>query len=204
MAKVKEAGVLELTGLDSLGEVVVQARQQVQGERPLLVAIDGRSGSGKTTLAAELATWLSKRGIAAEVFHLEGLYQGWSGLAQAALVWQQLAEAVADGRASSPETAPHWFGWDWGSSQATGPHPFTAAQQAAGGVLIAEGVGALTGTHDVGVFVELDTARRRQRALARDGETYRPYWDMWAAQEADLLAAYASAYAGAGVRYVQR
>ncbi|HJD50568.1 MAG TPA: hypothetical protein H9908_01665 [Candidatus Rothia avistercoris] len=174
------------------------------GRRPLLVAIDGRSGSGKTTLAAELATWLSKRGIVAEVFHLEGLYQGWSGLARAALVWQQLAETVADGRASSPGTAPHWFGWDWGSSQATGPHPFTAAQQAAGGVLIAEGVGALTGTHDVGVFVELDTARRRQRALARDGETYRPYWDMWAEQEADLLAAYASAYAGAGVRYVQR
>lgn len=142
MAKVKEAGVLELTGLDSLGEVVAQAHQQVQDGRPLLVAIDGRSGSGKTTLATELATWLSKRGVAAEVFHLEGLYQGWSGLAQAALVWQQLAEAVADGRASSPETAPHWFGWDWGSSQTTGPHPFTAAQQAAGGVLIAEGVGA--------------------------------------------------------------
>ena len=119
-------------------------------------------------------------------------------------MWQQLAEAVADGRASSPETAPHWFGWDWASSQATGPHPFTAAQQAVGGVLIAEGVGALPGTHDVGVFVELDTARRRQRALARDGETYRPYWDMWAEQEADLLAAYASAYAGAGVRYVQQ
>ncbi|MGV3149165.1 hypothetical protein [Rothia sp. 11273D007AR] len=194
MAKVKEAGVLELTGLDSLGEVVVQAHQQVPGRRPLLVAIDGRSGSGKTTLAAELATWLSKRGIAAEVFHLEGLYQGWSGLAQAALVWQQLAEAVADGRASSPETAPHWFGWDWGRSQTTGPHPFTAAQQAAGGALIAEGVGALTGTHDVGVFVELDTARRRQRALARDGETYRPYWDMWAAQEVTLLQDYVGAY----------
>ena len=120
------------------------------------------------------------------------------------LVWQQLAEAVVSGRASSPDTAPRWFGWDWVSSQATGPYLFTAAQQAAGGVLIAEGVGALTGAHDVGVFVELDTEHRRQRALARDGETYRPYWDMWAEQEADLLAAYASAYAGAGVRYLQR
>ena len=196
--------MLELTGLDPLGEIVAQAHQQLQGVRPLLVTLDGRSGSGKTTLSAELAAWLRERGIVAEVFHLENLYQGWNGLAQAALVWQQLAEAVVGGRASSPDTAPHWFGWDWGSSQVTGPHPFTAAQQAAGGVLIAEGVGALTGTHDVGVFVELDTARRRQRALARDGETYRPYWDMWAAQEADLLAAYASAYAGAGVRYVQR
>lgn len=196
--------MLNLTGLGPLGEIVVQARQQLQGMRPLLVTLDGRSGSGKTTLSAELATWLRERGVIAEVFHLENLYQGWNGLAQAALVWQQLAEAVVGGRASSPDTAPHWFGWDWGSSQVTGPHPFTAAQQAAGGVLIAEGVGALTGTHDVGVFVELDAARRRQRALARDGETYRPYWEVWAEQEADLLAAYTRAYAGAGVRYVQQ
>ena len=190
--------------LEPLCELIEQARDRQEGERPLLVAVDGRSGSGKTTLAGDLAACLRGRGLAAEVFHLEDLYQGWSGLAQAALVWQQLAEAVVSGRASSPDTAPRWFGWDWANSQATGPHPFTAAQQASGGVLIAEGVGALTGAHDVGVFVELDTARRRQRALARDGETYRPYWDMWAAQEADLLAAYASAYEGAGVRYIQQ
>lgn len=190
--------------LGPLCEFIEQARDHQEGERPLLVAVDGRSGSGKTTLAGDLAACLRVRGLVAEVFHLEDLYQGWSGLAQAALVWQQLAEAVVSGRASSPGTAPRWFGWDWVSSRATGPHPFTAAQQAAGGVLIAEGVGALTGAHDVGVFVELDTARRRQRALARDGETYRPYWNMWAAQEADLLAAYASAYEGAGVRYIQR
>lgn len=190
--------------LESLRELIEQAQGHKEGERPLLLAVDGRSGSGKTTLAGDLAACLRGRGLATEVFHLEDLYQGWSGLAQAALVWQQLAEAVVSGRASSPGTAPHWFGWDWTNSQVTGPHPFTAAQQAADGVLIAEGVGALTGAHDVGVFVELDTARRRQRALARDGETYRPYWDMWAAQEADLLAAYASAYEGAGVRYIQQ
>ncbi|MDO4821611.1 MAG: hypothetical protein Q4A03_06205 [Rothia sp. (in: high G+C Gram-positive bacteria)] len=190
--------------LEPLCELIEQARSHQEGERPLLVAVDGRSGSGKTTLAGDLAACLRGRGMVTEVFHLEDLYQGWSGLAQAALVWQRLAEAVVSGRASSPGAAPRWFGWDWASSQATGPHPFTAAQQAAGGVLIAEGVGALTGAHDVGVFVELDTVRRRQRALARDGETYRPYWDMWAEQEADLLAAYASAYEGAGVRYLQR
>lgn len=187
--------------LGPLCELIEQARDHEEGERPLLVAIDGRSGAGKTTLAGDLAAGLRGRGLATEVFHLEDLYQGWSGLALAALVWQQLAETVVSGRASSPGTAPHWFGWDWASSRPTGPHLFTAAQQAAGGVLIAEGVGALTGAHDVGVFVELDAARRRQRALARDGETYRPYWDMWAQQEANLLTAYASAYAGTDVRY---
>lgn len=194
--------MLELRELAAVGEVVVQARHRLHGERPLLVALDGRSGSGKTTLSAELAAWVKEQNIPAQVFHLEDLYQGWGGLAQAALAWQQLAQTVVSGRANTTDQTPHWFGWDWGTSQPTGPHPFTAAWQAAGGVLIAEGVGALTGAHDVGIFVELDATRRRQRALARDGETYLPYWEMWAEQEAELLTAYASAYAGADVRYL--
>ncbi|WP_326503631.1 hypothetical protein [Rothia nasimurium] len=157
-------------------------------QRPVLVALDGRSGAGKTTLAGELAACVRGRGLVVEVFHLEDLYQGWEGLAQAARVWQRLAEAVMDGRANFPGSAPRWFGWDWSASKPTGPHTLTVPEELRGGVLLAEGVGALTGAHDVGVFVELDADRRRQRALARDGETYRPYWDMWAAQEDELLA----------------
>ena len=30
---------------------------------------------------------------------------------------------------------------------------------------------------------------RKQRALDRDGDTYAPYWDVWAAQEAEHFAA---------------
>ncbi|WP_237225038.1 hypothetical protein [Rothia nasisuis] len=184
--------------------LVREAKAALQEPRPLLLALDGRSGSGKTCLAASLVSKLAVAEIPAQVFHLEDLYQGWSGLAQAARTWQQLAEAVMSGRASSPGTAPHWNGWDWARSEPTGPHTFTLPDQLSSGVLIAEGVGALTGAHDLGVFVEVPTDLRKARALARDGETYRPYWDMWAKQEADLLAAYASAYAGAGVRYVQQ
>ncbi len=193
-----------LSSVSDLGAVVKDSRGRLGEPRPLLVAVDGRSGSGKTTLAGNLAVELSRRGLPNRVFHLEDLYQGWSGLAQAARTWQQLAEAVVSGRASSPDTAPLWFGWDWATSEPTGPHPLALSEELGAGVLIAEGVGALTGAHDVGVFVELDTERRRQRALARDGETYRPYWDMWAAQETNLLAAYASAYGGADVRYIQQ
>ena len=32
---------------------------------------------------------------------------------------------------------------------------------------------------------------RRTRALARDGETFAPHWDRWAAQEEDYLARHA-------------
>lgn len=190
--------------LGPLCGLIEQARDHKEGERPLLVAVDGRSGSGKTTLAANLAACLRRRGLLVEVFQLEDLYQGWRGLGQAALVWQQLAEAIMSGRASSPASAPHWCGWDWATSEPTGPHPFTAAWQAAGGVLIAEGVGALTGAHDLGVFVELDSVRRRQRALARDGQAYRPYWELWAAQEEELLQAHARTYAGVDVCYRQK
>jgi hypothetical protein len=60
-------------------------------------------------------------------------------------------------------------------------------------VLIVEGVGA--GAWRAAVFesvvVWLETPRsvRKKRALDRDGETFAPYWDMWAAQEDALLAA---------------
>jgi hypothetical protein len=33
------------------------------------------------------------------------------------------------------------------------------------------------------VWMQAPTSSRRARALARDGDTYRPHWDRWAAQE---------------------
>ena len=39
------------------------------------------------------------------------------------------------------------------------------------------------------VWVEADAATRRARALARDGATYEPWWDVWADQERVLFAA---------------
>ena len=33
------------------------------------------------------------------------------------------------------------------------------------------------------VWVDAPTALRKERALSRDGETYAPHWDRWAAQE---------------------
>ncbi|MGO1508785.1 MAG: hypothetical protein ACTHW5_12165, partial [Microbacterium sp.] len=36
---------------------------------------------------------------------------------------------------------------------------------------------------DVRVWVESPQTSRKRRALDRDGDGFRPYWDSWAAQE---------------------
>ncbi len=37
------------------------------------------------------------------------------------------------------------------------------------------------------VFVDADPILRKRRGITRDGESYRPHWDQWAAQEAALF-----------------
>ncbi|HPU04000.1 MAG TPA: ATP-binding protein, partial [Rhodoglobus sp.] len=58
--------------------------------------------------------------------------------------------------------------------------------------IIVEGVGAISGASralaDLALWVQLDDASRKQRALARDGDAYAPHWDRWAAQELRYLA----------------
>lgn len=174
------------TNSEQLADLIVKA-QEHQGDAPLLVALDGRSGAGKTSLAAQLASLLAAR-LPVEVFHLEHTYQGWGGLAPAVEQWRRISQALISG-----QDAGVWYGWDWQADQLTGPHPFTAS--ARGGVLLVEGVGALCGSHHLGIWVELSASERKHRALTRDGETYRPYWDMWAAQEDSLLAANPQVYA---------
>ncbi len=146
--------------------------------RTTVVCIDGRSGAGKTALAARLAADLD-----AAVVHLDDIYPGWDGLAAGvALLAGRVLEPLARGE---PALVPRW---DWQAGAWAGP-----AQLAPPRVLIVDGVGvasAVIRRHaSVTVWLELDAAERRRRALARDGATYEPYWDQWAAQEDRLIAA---------------
>lgn len=147
-----------------------------------VVLIDGRSGSGKTTLAAQLAAELSADKSRAQTLHLDLLYPGWDGLAQGSL-------AVT--------TALHESGYQ--------PYDWHAGQFATSWIaldperpLVIEGCGALTeanlaaalawaskrGVAEVrAIWLECDETLRRERALARDGETFAPHWERWAAQE---------------------
>ncbi|MDO4898698.1 MAG: hypothetical protein Q3965_05250 [Rothia sp. (in: high G+C Gram-positive bacteria)] len=150
------------------------------GETPLLVAVDGRSGAGKTGLTNTLLELLARAEVPAAAFRLDDMYQGWRGLLPAVESWQQMSHRIVSG-----QDAGGWLGWDWATNAPTSPYPFPALPL--GGVLLVEGVGALCGSHDIGVWVQLPDVERKQRALARDGQTYIPYWDTWAKQEEELF-----------------
>lgn len=143
-----------------------------------IVAIDGRSGSGKSTFARALSTELDD----APLLELERIYPGWDGLERGLdiLVSAVLEPLCGDRTALVPQW--DWTTSDWGPTRPIAPAP----------VLILEGVGAgaqrVTPHLSTLVWLEADTTTRKTRALARDGATYEPYWDIWATQEETLLA----------------
>ncbi|MEB7505750.1 chorismate-binding protein [Arthrobacter koreensis] len=150
--------------------------------RPLLIAVDGFSGAGKTSLALELAAALRPHRSVA-VFHLEDVYPGWDGLQEGMDYYRrEVLVPLASGQPA------RWQAWDWTAGQ-YGRRQETGHAD----IVIFEGVGAghraARSLLDAVVWVEAPEALRKERALARDGETYAPHWDRWAAQEAAWAAA---------------
>lgn len=158
---------------------------------PIIIAIDGRSGSGKTTLTHLITKRLTAGGYAHAIFRLDDTYQGWQGLKAAIQAWKQSSADLSAGRSTN------WYGWDWEENRPTGPHRFTPSAK----ILLVEGVGSLTGTADIRCWVERPSNLRQEDALERDGETYRPFWNIWAHQEEDLLKYEASCYQQVDILY---
>jgi uridine kinase len=143
---------------------------------PVVVLIDGRSGAGKSTIAAVVS-----RALHADLLALDSVYPGWDGLAAGVeVVRSRVLAPLAGGRRAS------WPAWDWTLEC---PAPERSLEPGRG--LVVEGSGALTpGTRElsqVQVWVESPESSRRARAFARDGDTYRPHWERWAAQEDEHL-----------------
>ncbi|MGN6324718.1 hypothetical protein [Pseudolysinimonas sp.] len=140
--------------------------------RPV-VLVDGGSGAGKTSLGRLLAPALD-----AQLVSLDALYPGWDGLEAGS------AAVVSD--VLRPHD-PGWRAWDWRAERPAEWHALDPARP-----LVVEGCGALSraarGLATFGVWVELDAAERKRRALARDGDEYAPHWDRWARQEAAFWA----------------
>jgi cytidylate kinase len=131
-----------------------------------VVLVDGKSGSGKTELARRLAP-----AIGAQLVRLDDLYPGWDGLeAASAMVSREIL------------TRHRWRRWDWSADAPAEWHELDRTLP-----LVVEGSGALTRATrpaaTFGIWVDLHEPARKRRALARDGVTYEPYWDRWAAQE---------------------
>ncbi|MED6046615.1 MULTISPECIES: nucleoside/nucleotide kinase family protein [Rothia] len=175
------AGILE----QLLGRDGTLPPEHWRNRAPLVLAVDGRSGAGKTSLAARLAAAAAARCPAGVVlFHLEDLYPGWDGLTEGVRLWTEMLTRLLDGRDAA------WRAWDWAAGA---PDPAERILSAEAALIIAEGVGASAPGHpevvpDLTVWLQLPAAQRRRRALARDGELYRPHWERWAAQEDALLA----------------
>jgi para-aminobenzoate synthetase len=148
---------------------------------PVIIAIDGRSGAGKTTLAIELAARLRNH-RKVSLFHLEDIYPGWDGLV--AGIERYVATVLAPLRRAEPAT---WASWDWENNR-DGDTKVTLPAE----IVIVEGVGAAAAAArpllDAVIWADSPDGERRSRALERDGDTYEPFWDRWASQEAELLA----------------
>lgn len=148
--------------------------------RPVIIAVDGRSGAGKTTVAVELAALL-RRHRSVSLFHLEDIYPGWDGLAGG--VARYIETVLAPLSLGMPAT---WTQWDWAAE-----HDGASRTTELAPVVIVEGVGSSHGGAgaflDATIWVDAPSQNRKERALERDGDTYAPFWDLWADQEERLL-----------------
>ena len=156
-------------GQPSLDDLVRLANA---GPDRAVVLIDGGAGSGKTTLGHQLSD--SWRGPV-QLVSLDDVYPGWSGLAGGS---DAVHASILRAR------RPGYRRWDWALSARAEWVPLEPDR-----ALIIEGCGALTPRSSalatLRIWCDLDADTRRDRAVARDGETLARHWDDWAAQEAE-------------------
>ena len=157
---------------DDLGHLADRIVRDASGRRPV-VMIDGGSGSGKTTLAHTLADAVAPRLGPVQVVSLDSVYPGWHGLDAASRAVHETILRAED---------PGYQGWDWNREAPSEWHQIDGRLP-----LIVEGCGALTPASaalaSTRLWLQMDAVRRKTRALDRDGDDFRPWWDAWAAQE---------------------
>jgi len=139
-----------------------------------VLAVDGRSGAGKSYFAAMLAATFGD----APTVHMDDLTPGWDGLETAVDVLLQnvlLPLSVA--------TPVRYRRWDWTNDRWSDDETELGVPE----VLIIEGVGACARAVAhfavVSFWVEAPDDARYERAIDRDGDSYRDHWERWAAQE---------------------
>jgi uridine kinase len=146
-----------------------------------ITLIDGRSGVGKSTFASVVERTAHDAGHPVTLIRAESIYPGWDGLDEAARI---IAEQIVEPLRLTGHAA--WPTYDW-ATKSVG----ATATASLGRPVIIEGCGALTRASAAHatyrIWLEGEPTVRQARALARDGETYRPHWQRWARQEERLL-----------------
>lgn len=173
--------------LKSLQALVELARgRPPRAGRTRIIAVDGPSGSGKTTSAIAIQRLLECAegpDASVQVIHMDDLYPGWDGLADAV---SRLQKWIIDPLARGDPAA--YRRYDWHVGRYAEWHAVPAADW-----LVVEGVGS--GSRGPArccaalLWVEADPSERLRRGLDRDGETFAPHWGRWADQESALFAA---------------
>ncbi|MGI9085821.1 MAG: 4-amino-4-deoxy-L-arabinose transferase [Aeromicrobium sp.] len=143
-----------------------------------VVAVDGPSGAGKSDLADRLAAELG-----AVVVRVDELVPGWHGLAaMPPVIVRDLLGPIAAGETAAVRR------WNWIADR-----PGDVLTLAPVPCLVLDGCGSgsrVIRPHlSLLIWVDAPDHVRRERAVARDGEVYEPWWDVWAAQERELFAA---------------
>ncbi len=159
------------------GALLAIANAQPRCGATKVVAIDGPSGAGKTDFAGALAARLPT----AQVLHMDDLYPGWNGLEQAvADLHDHVLAPLARGERAA------YRRWDWKHDEYAEWHELPSTN-----LLLVEGVGsgARPGAALESVLIWLEAERnlRFLRGIERDGDTFRPQWQGWAALEDALF-----------------
>lgn len=168
----QEEAALTQFGETALEKIASAAVRAVRAGPRCRIVIDGRSGAGKTTLAHRLAT-----DTGARVVSLDEFYPGWEGLQDATPTAERLVADHAAGREGVYQR------WDWDRDEwIPRRHVVDPAVP-----LIVEGCGALTERSarnaTASIWIDGDPQSRWRRAMERDGDGFRAFWEMWAAQE---------------------
>lgn len=148
-----------------------------EGNRPIIVTVDGFSGSGKTSLAEGIARELNSRGrgYGTLLLEVELWARGWGDLAGGV----RRVNDVVEGLQSGPTETQTWNWWT-----ETLEDPIVLKPKP---VILVVGSGSGQIHSDLAIWLDAPRDTRRERVARRDPYDWSDHWEEWESQELGLL-----------------